>query len=197
MKKVQSKNVLNFYLKKILDSRVYDVAKETSLDFADNLSEKLNNKIFLKREDTQPTFSFKIRGAYNKIANLKSGELKKGIIAASAGNHAQGVSLAANKLGIRSTIVMPKTTPRVKVEAVLKLGSKIIITGDSYSDAYEHAFRISKKEKLNLIIIGPNQLFFHFFILLGFWSPLTSRIREGRIAVSGLCLPGKAIAFPD
>ena len=151
MKKVQSKNVLNFYLKKILDSRVYDVAKETSLDFADNLSEKLNNKIFLKREDTQPTLSFNSRSAYNKIANLKSSELKKGIIAASAGNHAQGVSLAANKLGIKSTIVMPKTTPRVKVEAVLKLGSKIIITGDSYSDAYEHAFRISKKEKLNFI----------------------------------------------
>ena len=151
MKKTQTKNVLNFYLKKILDSRVYDVAKETSLDFAKNLSEKLNNKIYLKREDTQPTFSFKIRGAYNKIANLNASDLKKGIIAASAGNHAQGVSLAANKLGITSTIVMPKTTPRVKVDAVRKLGSKIIITGDSYSDAYEHALKISKKEKSKFI----------------------------------------------
>ena len=151
MKKALSNDVLNFYLKKILDSRVYEVAKETSLDFAANLSEKLNKNIFLKREDTQPTFSFKIRGAYNKIVNLKDKEYKKGIIAASAGNHAQGVSLAASKLGISSVIVMPKTTPKVKVEAVKKLGSKIIITGDSYSDAYDHAMKISKKEKLVFI----------------------------------------------
>tara|TARA_E500000331_G_scaffold358385_1_gene424802 strand:- start:2407 stop:3951 length:1545 start_codon:yes stop_codon:yes gene_type:complete len=150
-KKIQTNNVLNFYLKKILDSNVYDVAKETPLDFATNLSEKLNNKIFLKREDTQPTFSFKIRGAYNKIVNLDAKDLKKGIIAASAGNHAQGVSLAANKLGISSTIVMPNTTPRVKVEAVKQLGSKIIISGDSYSDAYEYAMQVGNKEKLVFI----------------------------------------------
>ncbi len=145
--------MLNFYLKKILDSRVYEVAKETPLEFAANLSEKFKKKIFLKREDTQPTFSFKIRGAYNKIVNLSNKQQKKGIIAASAGNHAQGVSLAAKTLGVSSTIVMPSTTPIVKIEAVKKLGSKIIIIGDSYSDAYDHAIKISKKE--NLIFIHP------------------------------------------
>ncbi|OUV99591.1 MAG: threonine ammonia-lyase, biosynthetic [Betaproteobacteria bacterium TMED156] len=145
--------MLNFYLKKILNSRVYDVAKETPLDFATNLSQRLNKNIYLKREDTQPTFSFKIRGAYNKIVHLPFKELKKGIIAASAGNHAQGVSLAASRLNVKSTIVMPNTTPRVKIEAVKKLGSKIITKGDSYSEAFEYANKIGENE--NLVFIHP------------------------------------------
>ena len=152
-KNKQDEKILNFYLKKILDSRVYEVAQETNLEKANNLSFRLNKNVYLKREDTQPTFSFKIRGAYNKIVNLPPKEIKKGVIAASAGNHAQGVSLAAKKIGASSIIVMPNTTPKVKVEAVKKLGSKIIIAGDSYSEAYEQALKMSKKE--NLVFIHP------------------------------------------
>ena len=120
------------YLKRILSSRVYDVAIETPLDFAPNLSRRLGNRLLIKREDLQPVFSFKLRGAYNKMARLKPEALARGVIAASAGNHAQGVALAAKKLGCAATIVMPVTTPQIKVDAVRGRGAKVVLQGDSY-----------------------------------------------------------------
>ena len=113
---------LNDMLREILTSRVYEVAKESSLDFAPLLSRRFNNNVWLKREDQQPVFSFKLRGAYNKIAKLTEAERKRGVITASAGNHAQGVALAAKKLNLHAVIVMPKTTPSIKVNAVRALG---------------------------------------------------------------------------
>lgn len=127
------------YLEKILTSAVYDVARETPLDPMPNLSQRLGISTWLKREDMQPVFSFKIRGAYNRIAQLSSKERERGVIAASAGNHAQGVALAATKLGIHSVIVMPVTTPRIKVESVRRLGGEAVLYGDSFDSASKHA----------------------------------------------------------
>lgn len=127
------------YLRHILLSRVYDVAVETPLEETPTLSRNLNNKVLLKREDLQPVFSFKLRGAYNKMAKLDPAELKKGVIAASAGNHAQGVALAASKLGCRAIIVMPVTTPEIKIEAVRRLGGEVVLKGESFSDAGDYA----------------------------------------------------------
>jgi len=127
------------YLEKILRARVYDVAKETPLDFAPLLTKRIDNQVYLKREDLQPVFSFKLRGAYNKISYLSDAEKKSGVIAASAGNHAQGVALSAKKLSIHALIVMPKTTPPIKVKAVRSLGAKIVLHGDSYDEACDHA----------------------------------------------------------
>src|SRR5580765_2115905 len=132
----------NDYLERILRARVYDVAIETPLEVAPNLSARLGNRLLLKREDMQPVFSFKCRGAYNKMVHLKPAALARGVIAASAGNHAQGVALAARKLGCRATIVMPVTTPRLKVEAVRALGGTVVLHGDSYSDAHAHALEL-------------------------------------------------------
>ena len=139
------------YLKRILTSRVYDVAIETSLEPANLLSQRIQNTVLLKREDTQPVFSFKIRGAYNKMANLPADALKRGVIAASAGNHAQGVAMSARQLGCRAVIVMPTSTPAVKVEAVKRLGGEAVLHGDSYSDAYDFACTLQKKEKLTFV----------------------------------------------
>ena len=139
------------YLQKILTAKVYDVAVETPLDKAPNLSARLSNTILIKREDLQKTFSFKVRGAYNKIAHLSEEELKKGVICASAGNHAQGVALAAKKLGIRAVIVMPTTSPSVKVNAVKAKKAEVVLHGESYSDAFTHAKIIEKKEGLTFI----------------------------------------------
>ena len=139
------------YLKKILNARVYDVAKESALDLAKNLSRRLGNTVLLKREDQQPVFSFKLRGAYNKMAQLTPEQLKRGVICASAGNHAQGVALGGRKLGTRAVIVMPVTTPHLKVEAVKALGGEVILAGESYSDAYQHAVELQKKEGLTFI----------------------------------------------
>jgi threonine dehydratase len=127
------------YLKRILTARVYDVAIESPLELARSLSARVNNRVYLKREDQQPVFSFKLRGAYNKMVRLSSAERERGVIAASAGNHAQGVALAASRLGCRATIVMPVTTPDLKIAAVRALGGEIVLTGNSYSDAYERA----------------------------------------------------------
>ncbi len=132
------------YLRRILTAQIYDVAKETPLEVAELLSERMKNRIFLKREDLQAVFSFKLRGAYNKMANLSQAEMKKGVVAASAGNHAQGVALAARKLGISSTIFMPETTPGIKVNAVRGYGAKAKLVGDSYDDAYQAAARYCK-----------------------------------------------------
>ena len=139
------------YLKKILTARVYDVAVESPLEPARNLSRRLHNQVLLKREDQQPVFSFKLRGAYNKMAHLSPAQLKKGVICASAGNHAQGVALGANRLGTRAGIVMPTTTPQVKVDAVRALGGEVVLQGDSYSDAYAHAVHLQKKEGLTFV----------------------------------------------
>jgi threonine dehydratase len=132
------------YLQKILTAKVYDVAMETSLDLAPTLSYRLSNRVLLKREDQQQVFSFKLRGAYNKMANLTPAALAKGVIAASAGNHAQGVALAAQRLLCRAIIVMPVTTPHIKIAAVQARGAKVVLRGDSYSDAYEHARALQK-----------------------------------------------------
>ena len=144
------------YLKRILTARVYDVAIESPLEEAPSLSSRIGNRVLLKREDMQPVFSFKLRGAYNKMAQLTPEQLKRGVIAASAGNHAQGVALSANKLGCKAIIVMPVTTPQVKIEAVRHFGRdavKIVLHGDSYNDAYSHALMLQEKQKL--IFVHP------------------------------------------
>ena len=139
------------YLERILRARVYDVAIESPLELAPVLSRRLGNRLLLKREDLQPVFSFKLRGAYNKMANLPAAKLARGVIAASAGNHAQGVALAAQKLGCRAVIVMPVTTPKIKVDAVAARGAQVILRGDSYSDAYRHAMRLKRKRGLSFV----------------------------------------------
>jgi threonine dehydratase len=139
------------YLIKILNAKVYDVATESALETAKNLSRRLGNQVLLKREDQQPVFSFKLRGAYNKMANLSPEQLKKGVICASAGNHAQGVALSASKLGTRAVIVMPTTTPQVKIDAVRGLGGEVVLFGDSYSDAYNHSLALQKKQGLSFV----------------------------------------------
>jgi threonine dehydratase len=142
------------YLKRILTARVYDVAIETPLEAAPILSARIGNKVLFKREDMQPVFSFKLRGAYNKMAQLTPAQLKRGVIAASAGNHAQGVALSASKLGCLATIVMPTTTPQLKIDAVSRLGGSavnIVLHGDSYSDACAHALELEKKLKLTFV----------------------------------------------
>jgi threonine dehydratase len=139
------------YLERILNAQVYDVAVETPLDLATNLSARMHNRIYFKREDMQPVFSFKIRGAYNKMANLSPQALKRGVICASAGNHAQGVALSAAKLGVRAVIVMPSTTPQIKIDAVKARGGEVVLAGESYSDAYAHAIELEKAEKLTFV----------------------------------------------
>jgi threonine dehydratase len=139
------------YLIKILNAKVYDVATESALEPAKNLSRRLGNQVLLKREDQQPVHSFKLRGAYNKMAHLSPEQLKKGVICASAGNHAQGVALSASKLGTRAVIVMPTTTPQVKIDAVKGFGGEVVLFGDSYSDAYNHSLALQKKQGLSFV----------------------------------------------
>ncbi len=139
------------YIKKILTARVYDVAIESPLDVMNRLTRRLNNRVLLKREDLQPVFSFKLRGAYNKIANLPREALDKGIICASAGNHAQGVALAAQRLGAKATIVMPRTTPAIKVQAVRDRGAKTVLFGDTYDEAYQHARQLEAEKGMTFI----------------------------------------------
>jgi len=139
------------YLVQILTARVYDVAQETPLDYARNLSLRLNNQLFLKREDMQSVFSFKLRGAYNKMVNLPKDLLERGVIAASAGNHAQGVALAAHRLQTRAIIVMPVTTPHVKIDAVAALGGEVVLYGNTYDDAYIYARQLETQKGLTFI----------------------------------------------
>ena len=141
------------YIEKILRAKVYDVAIETPLDFATSLSERLNNQIFLKREDLQSVFSFKLRGAYNKMSLLDEQAKQRGVIAASAGNHAQGVALSAKRLQINALIVMPTTTPEIKIKAVRSMGAGIILYGDSYSESYVHAHHLA--EQCGRVFIHP------------------------------------------
>ena len=141
------------YLKKILTAKVYDVAIESPLELAQSLSLRLNNQVYLKREDQQPVFSFKLRGAYNKMVRLSPEERRRGVIAASAGNHAQGVALAARRIGCQATIVMPVTTPELKIAAVRALGGDIVLLGNSYSDAYDHARELELEQ--GLVFVHP------------------------------------------
>lgn len=139
------------YLQKILTARVYDVAKETPLEKAANLSARLNNTLLVKREDMQSVYSFKLRGAFNKMAQLTTAELARGVICASAGNHAQGVALAAKWLGTRAVIVMPVTTPQVKIHAVKTRGGEVVLKGDSYDEAHAHALALGKQDRLTFV----------------------------------------------
>ena len=139
------------YLEKILRARVYDVAVESPLERADRLSARTGNRVLLKREDQQQIFSFKLRGAYNKIFHLSERQRAAGVIAASAGNHAQGVALAGQRLGVSTTIVMPVTTPAIKVDTVRRLGGRAVLQGDSYDDAYEHAQQLASAKGLTFI----------------------------------------------
>ncbi len=141
------------YLKRILNARVYDVAVESPLEVAPLLSARVGRPVWLKREDTQPVFSFKLRGAYNRMAQLSADERRRGVICASAGNHAQGVALAAQRLGCRAVIVMPVTTPRVKVDAVVARGAEVVLAGDSYSDAYREA--VERQAAEGLVFVHP------------------------------------------
>ncbi len=145
---------MNDYLKSILNARVYDVAAETPLEVAPNLSARIGNTVLLKREDMQQVFSFKLRGAYNKMAQLTPVQLKRGVITASAGNHAQGVAFSAQHIGCKAVIVMPTTTPQVKIDAVKHFGGKwveSVLHGDSYNDAYSHALTLEKKHNLTFV----------------------------------------------
>jgi threonine dehydratase len=139
------------YLNKILNARVYDVARETPLEPAAILSARLANTVLIKREDLQPVFSFKLRGAYAKILSLSKAERERGVVAASAGNHAQGVALAAKKLGVPATIVMPRTTPEIKIEAVGNWSPRIVLHGDDYQEAYEKSLEIAEAEGLSYV----------------------------------------------
>jgi threonine dehydratase len=151
---VPATEALTQLLHDVLTSRVYDVARETPLESAQRLSRRLGNTVLFKREDLQPVFSFKLRGAYNKIAHLTAAEKSRGIIAASAGNHAQGVAYAARELGLRAVIVMPQTTPQIKVDAVRSMGAEVVLIGDSYPDAQAHC---------DLLIAETGMTFVHPF----------------------------------
>src|SRR5215467_15835426 len=139
------------YLQKILTAKVYDVAVESPLEIAPTLSRRLGNRVLLKREDQQPVFSFKLRGAYNKMAHLSAAERARGVIAASAGNHAQGVALAAQKLGCAATIVMPVTTPHIKIAAVEARCARVVLQGDGYDEAYAHARALARRRRLTFV----------------------------------------------
>jgi threonine dehydratase len=141
------------YIERILKARVYDVAVETPLDLAPRLSRRLGNQVLLKREDLQPVFSFKVRGAYNRIAHLSDAAARRGVVCASAGNHAQGVALAARKRGIPAVVVMPQTTPEIKVQAVHDLGAEVILQGDDYDAAFERALSLARER--NLVFVHP------------------------------------------
>ena len=139
------------YLQRILTSRVYDVVQETPLQHAPRLSGRLGNDIYFKREDVQPIYSFKLRGAYNRMAQLTPQERRRGVITASAGNHAQGVAFSGQKLGVRTVIVMPITTPTIKVNACRERGAEIVLHGDSYSEAEAHAYRLQEEQGLTFV----------------------------------------------
>ena len=143
--------MLEAYVKKILSSEVYDIAIETPLEAAPFLSARLSADVSFKREDMQPIHSFKIRGAYNRMVKLGERERKRGVLAASAGNHAQGVALAASRLGIQATIVMGLNTPTIKVEAVQRLGAEVILRGDTYDDAEQHAHSIGDRNGATIV----------------------------------------------
>jgi threonine dehydratase len=172
------------YLEKILLARVYDVAIESPLDKATNLSRRINNTVWLKREDLQPVFSFKLRGAYNKMSSLSKAQLKRGVVAASAGNHAQGVALSAQVLGCAATIVMPATTPQIKIDAVAARGATVVLHGDSYDEAYHHAKGIAKTSR---------QVFVHPYddpeVIAGQGTIAMELLRQARQPIDAVFVP--------
>ena len=139
------------YRRRIEQARVYEVADITALEVAPKLSERIGNRLLLKREDQQPVHSFKLRGAYNKLASLSDEQRAKGVICASAGNHAQGLALAASAMGVRAVIVMPRTTPEIKVKSVRERGGKVVLHGDGFDDALAHATKLQEKEGLTFV----------------------------------------------
>ncbi len=141
------------YIEQILKARVYDVAIESPLEHAPRLSARIGNHVLLKREDLQPVFSFKLRGAYNRIARLSESAAQRGVVCASAGNHAQGVALAARRRGIKAVIVMPQTTPEIKIQAVNTLGGEVVLHGDDYDSAFEHALELVRER--NMVLVHP------------------------------------------
>jgi threonine dehydratase len=172
------------YLERILLARVYDVAIESPLEEAANLSRRIGNTVLLKREDMQPVFSFKLRGAYNKMSRLSEAQLKQGVVAASAGNHAQGVALSAQVLGCEATIVMPATTPAIKVDAVAGRGAKVVLHGDSYDDAYHHAMAIATAE---------DKVFVHPYddpdVIAGQGTIGMELLRQARVPIDAIFIP--------
>jgi threonine dehydratase len=172
------------YIERILRARVYDVANESPLEAAPRLSRRLGNQILLKREDLQPVFSFKLRGAYNKIAHLSESVAKRGVICASAGNHAQGVALAAKRRGIPAIIVMPQTTPNIKVNAVRDLGGEVVLHGDDYDSAYEHAQTIVRER--NLAFVHP---FDDPDVIAGQGTVAVEIMRQSRNEVDAIFVP--------
>jgi threonine dehydratase len=172
------------YIERILRARVYDVAMESPLEAAPRLSRRLGNSILLKREDLQPVFSFKLRGSYNKIAHLSDSVAKRGVICASAGNHAQGVALAARRRGISALIVMPQTTPNIKVSAVRDLGGEVVLHGDDYDSAYEHAQTIVREK--NLAFVHP---FDDPDVIAGQGTVAVEILRQSRGEVDAIFVP--------
>jgi threonine dehydratase len=172
------------YIERILKARVYDVASETPLDPAPRLSQRLDNRVMLKREDLQPVFSFKLRGAYNKIAHLSESVARRGVICASAGNHAQGVALAAQRRGIPAIVVMPLTTPSIKVNAVRNLGGEVVLHGDDYDGAYEHAQTIVRER--NLAFVHP---FDDPDVIAGQGTIATEILRQSRGDLDAIFVP--------
>src|SRR3954471_5117569 len=172
------------YIERILRARVYDVAMESPLEPASRLSGRLGNRIMLKREDLQPVFSFKLRGAYNKIAHLSESVAKRGVVCASAGNHAQGVALAAQRRGIPAVIVMPQNTPAIKVNAVRNLGGEVVLHGDEYDSAYEHAQTIVRER--NLAFVHP---FDDQDVIAGQGTVAVEILRQSRGEVDAIFVP--------
>jgi threonine dehydratase len=171
-------------LREILTSRVYEVARETPLDPAPRLSARIDNTVLLKREDLQPIFSFKIRGAYNRIARLTDEERARGVIAASAGNHAQGVAFSARRLGIRAVIVMPRTTPDIKVDAVRTLGAEVVLIGDRYGDAQRHSEQVAAES--GLVLIHP---FDDLLVIAGQGTVAVELLRQGPRDLAAVFVP--------
>src|ERR1700727_401254 len=143
--------MIDDYLQRVLKARVYDVAIESPLDTAPRLSRRLGCEVLLKREDLQPVFSFKLRGAYNRIAQLSDSHARRGVVCASAGNHAQGVALAARRRGIEAVVVMPQTTPLIKLQAVNDLGAQVVLHGDDYDSAFEQALQLARERHLTFV----------------------------------------------
>jgi threonine dehydratase len=171
-------------VREILTSRVYDVARETPLDPAPRLSARLDASVLLKREDLQPIFSFKIRGAYNRMVRLSAGELAQGVIAASAGNHAQGVALSARRLGARAVIVMPATTPDIKIDAVRALGAEVVLVGDHYAEAHEHAERLAAETGLSFVHPFDDPL-----VIAGQGTVAVELLRQGPVDLTAVFVP--------
>src|SRR5688572_21361154 len=172
------------YIERILKARVYDVALESPLESAPRLSRRVGNQVLLKREDLQPVFSFKLRGSYNKIAHLSESVARRGVICASAGNHAQGVALAAQRRGIPAVIVMPQTTPSIKVAAVRNLGGEVVLHGDDYDSAFEHAQSIVRDR--NLAFVHP---FDDQDVIAGQGTVAVEILRQSRGEVDAIFVP--------